>query len=399
MATLKLTLDTRRTCSGGKYPIIIRLSSRSNNASIPTNIKLLTSEWDSSKAKVTKLHPNHAELNHALKQQLFKLESKLLQLPNYGQDLTVTALKQFLLNTNTTGAVGFLEFATKEIQQLTDQERYGNANAYKVAVNRFIAFAGKDILLDQITYTVISDFDAALLKQGLSRNSIAVYMREIRAILNKAIKKGQLDRNKYPFAGFTIKTVKTISMAITKRELVKLMKHPLPKNSSSWHTRNIFTLIFNLIGISFIDLALLTRESIQGDRIVYRRMKTGKIYSVKITAEARRILTLYSDDSQYLLPQFKLEGVPKQDEIRIIHLRLKTVNKHLKKLGLACGLSIPLTTYVARYSWANVAKQLGYPKDLIAEALGHEYGNRVTGIYLDNYGNEVIDDMNKKVVG
>ena len=56
-----------------------------------------------------------------------------------------------------------------------------------------------------------------------------------------------------------------------------------------------------------------------------------------------------------------------------------------------------LTTYYARYSWANIARKLGYSKDLIAEALGHEYGNRVTGIYLDNYDLEVIDEMNEKV--
>jgi len=57
-----------------------------------------------------------------------------------------------------------------------------------------------------------------------------------------------------------------------------------------------------------------------------------------------------------------------------------------------------LTFYYARYTWANVAKQLGYSKDKIAEALGHEYGNKVTGIYLDNYGNEVIDEMNLEVI-
>ena len=57
-----------------------------------------------------------------------------------------------------------------------------------------------------------------------------------------------------------------------------------------------------------------------------------------------------ADNSPFLLPLFKLDGVRKQDEIKIIHLRLKTINKHLKKLGTACGLTMPLTTYVARYS-------------------------------------------------
>jgi integrase/recombinase XerD len=46
---------------------------------------------------------------------------------------------------------------------------------------------------------------------------------------------------------------------------------------------------------------------------------------------------------------------------------------------------------VFRYTYANLAKQLGYSKDLIAEALGHEYGNSVTGIYLEQFDNDVVD--------
>ncbi len=53
---------------------------------------------------------------------------------------------------------------------------------------------------------------------------------------------------------------------------------------------------------------------------------------------------------------------------------------------------------VFRYSYANVAKQLGYSKDLIAEALGHEYGNSVTGIYLEQFDNDIVDKMNQELI-
>ena len=76
---------------------------------------------------------------------------------------------------------------------------------------------------------------------------------------------------------------------------------------------------------------------------------------------------------------------------------MQTCNKFLKRIGTALEFQISLTTYVARYSWANIAKTLGYSKDLISEALGHSYGNQITGIYLDDYGSEVIDEMNEKV--
>jgi integrase len=77
---------------------------------------------------------------------------------------------------------------------------------------------------------------------------------------------------------------------------------------------------------------------------------------------------------------------------------VKVTNKHLKKLGVILAVSEPISTYVFRYTYANVAKQLGYSKDLIAEALGHEYGNSVTGIYLEQFDNEVVDKMNQELI-
>ena len=66
------------------------------------------------------------------------------------------------------------------------------------------------------------------------------------------------------------------------------------------------------------------------------------------------------------------------------------LNKKLKKISCILEIDTPITTYVFRYSYANIAKQLGFSKDLIAEALGHEYGNSVTGIYLEMFDNEIM---------
>ena len=41
---------------------------------------------------------------------------------------------------------------------------------------------------------------------------------------------------------------------------------------------------------------------------------------------------------------------------------------------------------------------MGYSKDLIAEALGHEYGNSVTGIYLEQFDLELVDEMNLQII-
>jgi site-specific recombinase XerD len=394
MATIKLTIDRKRTYSDGRVPVIFRLTHKTKSTRIESGIKIHSDEWDSIRSKLNKIHPKAKEFNLILSKKLVELEKSLLEAD---QDLSIRELKEALLNKNRVKIITFYEFACQEIQNLKNQERFGNAQSYETAVNRFVRFTGKDITLERINYSLISDFDNQLLKEGLSRNSVAVYMRELRALLNKAIHKGLLDKNRYPFSYYKIKTVKTVSRAILKDDLQKIKHLNLQEDTELWNSRNIFFLIFNLIGISFIDLALLTPSSIQGTRIVYRRRKTGKIYSIKLTVGAKRILESYkSDRSNYLIP-LGLDGIPKHKEREVIALRLRTYNKYLMRIGKLCDLPVKLTTYVARYSWANIAKSLGYPKDQIAEALGHEYGNRVTGIYLDNYGSEVIDEMNERV--
>lgn len=202
MATIKLTMENRHPYNDGRYPIIFRLTSKQKSTSIYTEIKLFKNEWDNLKGKVTKLHPNSNELNLLIKKRQYEMEKKLLELGSSVDELSVIELKEDLVNEKKAAKVLFFDFATKEIQLLKNQERFGNAQAYETAVNRFVKFTGKEILLDKINYTVISDFDTQLMQEGLSRNSVAVYMREIRALLNKAIKRDLMDKNKYPFNSY-----------------------------------------------------------------------------------------------------------------------------------------------------------------------------------------------------
>jgi integrase/recombinase XerD len=398
MASLKLSLDSRRPYKDGRFPVIIRLTHNTQSTSILTQVKLFKAEWDDSKARVTKFHGDSKSLNLSLKNKLLGLEKKALELSSEASNWSVIDMKEALLNERKSTQITFKDFAQREIAILKTQGKYGNAMAYETAVNRLSKFCGEATLLNKINYVLITEFDTHLITEKVARNSIACYMREIRAILNKAIKKDLLDGASYPFRKYIIKGERTVSRAILKADLEKFRQHPLKAGTELWHSRNIFFLIFNLIGISFIDLALLTKNSIQNNRIVYRRRKTGKMYSIKITTEAESLFALYkSDSSKYLLSKFNLDDVPKENEIEIIHYRLKSCNHYLKKLGKELKLPICLTTYVARYSWANIAKASGFSKDLIAESLGHEYGNSITGIYLENYGDSVIDDANEKV--
>jgi hypothetical protein len=83
---------------------------------------------------------------------------------------------------------------------------------------------------------------------------------------------------------------------------------------------------------------------------------------------------------------------------KIIRQFIKTTNKYLKRLSEIAEIGSPVTTYTSRHSFGTIAKRLGYSNELTAESLGHEYGNKITNIYLDTFDTDVLDAMHKHVI-
>lgn len=79
------------------------------------------------------------------------------------------------------------------------------------------------------------------------------------------------------------------------------------------------------------------------------------------------------------------------------HNALTLINRNLKDIGRAMGLALPLTMYVARHSWASIARDEGIPLSVISEGMGHDSVN-TTQIYLASLEIRVIDDANRKIL-
>ena len=73
------------------------------------------------------------------------------------------------------------------------------------------------------------------------------------------------------------------------------------------------------------------------------------------------------------------------------------INHNLKHVAKIIGLSIPLTLYVARHSWASAAKSKGIPLSVQSEGMGN--GNiATTQIYLASLDTSVIDRANSIIL-
>ena len=65
--------------------------------------------------------------------------------------------------------------------------------------------------------------------------------------------------------------------------------------------------------------------------------------------------------------------------------------------AFAHELKTPLTSYVARHSWATTALQKGVPVSVISAGMGHA-SEKVTYIYLASFDNKTLSNANKKVI-
>lgn len=403
--TFKIVLDKRHQKKNEAYPLKLRIFQNRLFKECSLNIDIPDKDWNNNMQLILPSNENYNVLNSKLSFTKAKVQ-KLICL-NEDEKITpdkiISILKNKGQNKTKEVKLDILKYGKEHIAKLKTSGFIGNAIAYSCSINKLESYVNTDSLkFEDINYKFLQDFNSTLLNEGIKINSISLYFRSIRALFNKAIKEGLLEAKFYPFTAFKIKSEKTISRALTKGEISQIFSIDLANNTSIWHYRNLFTLSYCFIGMNFADLLTLTKDNFVDGRLVFRRRKTHKIYSIKIPFKAKEILKYYFNDlpscnKEFVLPFVKNKNNPlslKKDVLQTI----KNTNDYLSKITKLCSINKNVTTYYARYSWANIARELGYSKDMIAEGLGHEYGNKVTGIYLDQYDNEIIDSMNENVI-
>ena len=393
MATLSLVLDKRRQKKDGTYPLVFQVILKTIPVKISTGISVKEEDFDRKNGFIKSDMSLNRELFRTEENYRQRLEQFNLHYPNSNN---ANDLKCFLQN-KAPNELTISEFWDNTIQELIVMGRLGGANVYRQSKASIGKYVDLNITFQHFTYRDLLKLEQQMHLAGISVNGMGVYLRSFRAICNKAIKEDVVTYEWYPFRKYRVKKEKTTPRVITKKELCSYFSLNLAPSHPSYVYWNVGKLIFMLRGINITDLLLLNKSNIKNRRIIYKRAKTGKIYSIKLTEAIESVFSEFTPN-ETLLGLVTKEQIGSLKRKEHFNQRIKVINKHLDKLGRLMGLDEKLTTYVFRYSYANVAKQLGYSKDLIAEALGHEYGNSVTGIYLEQFDLEVVDGMNDAII-
>lgn len=284
----------------------------------------------------------------------------------------------------------FLSFGRRIVRELNETGKKRTAETYSTTLNSFERFrSGEgDILLDNVNGILMMTYETWLKEHGICPNSISYYMRNLRAIYNRAVDQG-LTEQQNPFKHVYTGIDKTVKRAVSLNCIRQIRDLKLTRYMD--FARDIFMFSFYTRGMSFIDIAYLKKKDLQNGILSYRRKKTNQQLFVKWEKPMQAIIDKYdTTGTPYLLPIIK--DVSK-DERKQYKSAVHRVNCNLKKIGNLLGLTIPLTTYVARHGWASIAKSKNIPISTISEAMGHD-SETTTRIYLASLDTSVVDKAN-----
>lgn len=359
---------------------------------------VFANEWDDKRSMVV-VHPQSARHSFILSirerirwdvERLIKINHKL-----ESKGLSYTAddvIDEFNQYANDYSLFNFME---NIIAKLKRNGKIRTSETYKATLNSFKKFrANEDIMLDCVTSEIMEAYEAWLHKRGITPNSISFYTRILRAVYNRAVECDIIE-NRNPFKHVYTGVDKTVKRALSLRSIKKIKLLELSLNPAMDFARDMFMMSFYLRGMSFIDMAYLKKSDLKNGYITYRRCKTGQQLVIEWTKEMQFILDKYlENESDYLLPIIKTHEV---NERCVYRNAGYNINHNLKKIAKKVGISIPLTLYVARHSWASAAKAKGIPISVISEGMGHD-SEATTQIYLASLDTSVVDKANSLIL-
>lgn len=390
MATTKFYLDRRSVRNDGLSPLKLAISAKGKTALISLGVFIAPKQWDDRGGRVVN-HPQKQCLNLHIARMRTEVDCFVLMMMEKGRLARMSAqdIKQCFMdakNGTDTFEQRFEAFLTRK----SDSTRRLYAQTLK-CLRRYCPKLSS-MGWEDVTVSWLSGFDAFLAQTAPSQNYRNIHLRNIRAVFNDAIADGVTMH--YPFRKFKIRPVPTRKRSLTVDALRRLFDYPVEGYAVIY--RDMFKLIFMLIGINTVDLHRL-KEITSDGRVEYTRAKTHRLYSIKVEPEALAIIERYRGEHGLLSIADRWT-----DHENFRH----QMNKALQNIGCSRsglggkkqddGAFAELTTYWARHSWATIAASLDIPKETIAAALGHG-GNTVTDIYID-FDQRKVDEANRRVL-
>lgn len=403
--TISVICFKSKTLANGEHPLMLRITQDRKRVMKSLGISVNPKHWDFIKGEPKPKCPNRELIQSIILKVKSEYQTKIIEKISKEEEFTATSLLSE--NKSNIKAQTVEEFYLSLIEDLKQKGRIGNSYAYLNSYNTLRNFNKGEKLnytFSHIDVPFCKKFEDWMRNKGNKDTTLSYQFRTLRATYNKAIEAKIVAREKNPFIEYKLShfNTKTIKRALSKNDILKLINANCNGQSKLRQlTHDLFSFSYLCGGISFVDIANLTRQNIVEDRLIYQRQKTHGNINLLLSKEASTIIAKYStyqQEAEYLFPilHCKRHITPMQKSNRV-HKICHQVNTELRAFAQELGITAEVTTYVARHSFATILKKSGVNIGIISQALGHQ-DIKTTQIYLSKFDNEQVDDAMKNLL-
>lgn len=386
--TVAAVLDTRRQKTSGDFPVKIRVTFRRSRTYYNTGKNLSVSDWE--RLDATRLHAL-VDVRKDIENSFNLVKSAVEELANKGDfsiELLNVRIKGGSTNTINSKIRG-------RIIELQEQSRYGTADSLRSVLYHIESMSKGETRFDEVSVLWLNKLEKYLLSCGKTLTTIAIYMRNIRTIMNDAKKSGVIKESQYPFGRgkYEIHEGESRKKALSLEQIGMIAKYTDEREDTE-RFRDYWLFLYLCNGINVADFVKLRYRDIVDGEICFVRQKTQnrsrlrKEIKVPISSYMQAIIDRWGNTPEKDNMIFPiLKGTESDSErYRKTKLFTRALNLRIKRIGAAMGID-NISTYTARHSFATVLKRAGANIAYISESLGHN-DIRTTEHYLASFERE-----------
>ena len=381
MITTKIIYDRKkRAATEGTGTIEVRVTVARRTIYISTGVRVREREW---KAGMVVNRTDAPSLNERIAIIYEIVEREANRCIKAGESISTEKLKAKVwpVKEAMDDDSKFIDWVEDQIKVLTISP--GTRKQYKTMLTRLTEFDKMNRWRD-VTAENITLFDSWLhqrkKKDGTSIIDAAVYKyhRCLKAMINRAVTFGKIDRNPYELLKGKFKRGDRENVEyLTENEMHAIESLDIPNDDLLRQSRDLF--VFQMYtGLSYSDAEAFDISQYRKDGDTYthigERIKTGVAYVSQLLPPAIRVLEKY--------------------DMKVPQIENHVYNRSLKSIGMSAKIQIPLHSHLARHTFATWMLRNGAKIENVSRMLGHT-NIRQTQRYAKVMAESVHEDFDK----
>ncbi len=379
--------------AGGLVPIQMQVTLEGVRQFITTGQKIEPDYWDVRTGRAAGKSQKIKVINEYLDKMRVDAYKVFNEMKSLGNEFTPEDLRRNLTGKNEAKTKRLLEVcdifnsnAEKLIGIEIGKITWGRYKAFRNRIADFLKlkYSLDDIYLSHLKYSFMVEYEFYIKTEvKIQQNTMAKYLKYVNRVIEFATNNEWMDRNIFQNYKCPVKEAKR--EYLTQAELDRIMEKEF-KIDRLIEVRDIFVFCC-YTGYAYKDAVNLTPEhigtGINGKKWIYTsRQKTENVSNVPLLETALDILEKYKDHPKCV----------KDNKLLPIKSNQK-LNSYLKEIADICEIKKPLTTHIARHTFATtVLLANGVSMEATSKMLGHS-SIKTTQIYGKIVESRVGDEM------